>query len=76
MFCAVLYCTVLYCTVLYCLGWTGNTSVWLLQVPVTFIYGEHDWMNPAAGVAVAEILDRIRERKVGASANSVKSSII
>jgi hypothetical protein len=38
---------------------------WLLQVPVTFIYGEHDWMNPAAGVAVAEILDRIRERKVG-----------
>lgn len=34
------------------------------QVPVTFIYGEHDWMNPAAGVAVAEVLDKIRERKV------------
>jgi hypothetical protein len=34
------------------------------QVPVTFIYGEHDWMNPATGVAVAEILDKIRERKV------------
>lgn len=36
-----------------------------LQVPVTFIYGEHDWMNPAAGVEVAEILDKVRERKVG-----------
>lgn len=35
-----------------------------LKVPVTFIYGEHDWMNPAAGVAVAEILDKVRERKV------------
>lgn len=34
------------------------------QVPVTFVYGEHDWMNPAAGVAVAEILDKVRERKV------------
>lgn len=34
------------------------------QVPVTFIYGAEDWMNPAAGVAVAQILDKIRERKV------------
>lgn len=33
------------------------------QVPVTFIYGEHDWMNPAAGVTVAERLDAIRARK-------------
>lgn len=32
---------------------------------MTIIYGEHDWMNPAAGAAVAEILDGIRERKVG-----------
>jgi hypothetical protein len=39
-----------------------------VQVPVTFIYGEHDWMNPSAGVAVAEILDKVRERKVRVSA--------
>lgn len=37
-----------------------------LKVPVTIIYGEHDWMNPAAGQAVAQKLDQIRPRKVGA----------
>lgn len=36
-----------------------------LKVPVTFIYGESDWMNPAAGQAVAQKLDQIRARKVG-----------
>jgi hypothetical protein len=41
-----------------------HVFVCCVQVPVTFIYGEHDWMNPAAGVAVAELLDKIRERKV------------
>ncbi len=25
-----------------------------LQVPVTFIYGEHDWMNPAAALQVCQ----------------------
>eukprot|EP00879_Flechtneria_rotunda_P006913 GHRR01007260.1.p1 GENE.GHRR01007260.1~~GHRR01007260.1.p1 ORF type:complete len:413 (+),score=123.85 GHRR01007260.1:218-1456(+) len=35
-----------------------------LKVPVTFIYGEHDWMNPAAGVAAANKLDQLRPRKV------------
>jgi pimeloyl-ACP methyl ester carboxylesterase len=36
-----------------------------LKVPVTFIYGEHDWMQPAAGKALADKLDQIRPRKVG-----------
>lgn len=36
-----------------------------LKVPVTFIYGEHDWMNPAAGAAVAQQLDKVRAKKVG-----------
>jgi hypothetical protein len=35
-----------------------------LKVPVTFIYGEHDWMQPAAGQAAADKLDQIRPRKV------------
>ena len=34
------------------------------QVPVTFIYGESDWMNPAAGAAVAAKLDALRRRAV------------
>lgn len=34
------------------------------QVPVTLIYGEHDWMNPAAGAALAAKLDLVRPRKV------------
>ena len=36
-----------------------------LKVPITFIYGEHDWMQPAAGQALADKLDQIRPRKVG-----------
>ncbi|KAF8057920.1 1-acylglycerol-3-phosphate O-acyltransferase [Scenedesmus sp. PABB004] len=35
-----------------------------LEVPVSFIYGEHDWMNPAAGQAVADALDAARRRTV------------
>eukprot|EP00878_Enallax_costatus_P023828 GHUV01025380.1.p1 GENE.GHUV01025380.1~~GHUV01025380.1.p1 ORF type:complete len:414 (+),score=72.62 GHUV01025380.1:55-1296(+) len=35
-----------------------------LKVPVTFIYGEHDWMNPAAGAEVAQQLDKVRAKKV------------
>ncbi|KAF6266374.1 Alpha/Beta hydrolase protein [Scenedesmus sp. NREL 46B-D3] len=35
-----------------------------LKVPVTVIYGEHDWMQPAAGQALAAKLDQIRPRKV------------
>eukprot|EP00882_Tetradesmus_deserticola_P007407 GHRQ01007804.1.p1 GENE.GHRQ01007804.1~~GHRQ01007804.1.p1 ORF type:complete len:467 (+),score=186.71 GHRQ01007804.1:110-1510(+) len=35
-----------------------------LKVPVTIIYGEHDWMQPAAGQALAAKLDQIRPRKV------------
>lgn len=34
------------------------------RVPVTFIYGEHDWMNPAAGKALAKELDEKRQRQV------------
>lgn len=35
-----------------------------LKVPVTFIYGEYDWMNPAAAVKVSAMLDKVRPRKV------------
>lgn len=34
------------------------------QVPVTLIYGAHDWMDPAAGAAVAAKLDALRRRAV------------
>ncbi|KAI8474553.1 MAG: Alpha/Beta hydrolase protein [Monoraphidium minutum] len=36
----------------------------LQGVPVTFIYGEHDWMNPANAVALSAELDRVRPRAV------------
>jgi len=34
------------------------------SVPVSFIYGHHDWMNPAAAQALALELDRVRPRSV------------
>ncbi len=34
------------------------------SVPVTFIYGQHDWMNPAAAQELAVELDRVRPRSV------------
>lgn len=35
-------------------------------VPVSFIYGESDWMDPRNAVALSEELDRVRPRAVGA----------
>ena len=42
-----------------CTGFPGSHSIGVLrQVPVTFMYGEHDWMDPAgahrAAVGMAE----------------------
>lgn len=31
-----------------------------MQVPVTFIYGEHDWMNPATGKDVCSAIEAKR----------------
>lgn len=36
----------------------------LKGVPVTFVYGEHDWMQPSNAVALAQELDRVRPRSV------------
>lgn len=48
----------------------------MLQVPVTFIYGEHDWMNPAAGMEVGKILDKVRERKVSSKGGTRHTYVV
>lgn len=35
-----------------------------IQVPVTFIYGDHDWMDPKAAARVVESLSGQREALV------------
>lgn len=34
--------------------------MWEVQVPVSFVYGETDWMDPKAGVRVAASVQQSR----------------